>query len=355
MPNRRLLLFTTDLLRGGTPTVVREIATRMHRDGVDVQVACMAGRGETGDEIAAAGVPVHPLGARTPRDLYVLRSFRSLIERLGVSHVLSFLLHANATAAWAARYCPDVAWYQSIQTTQPRPRWHWPVQRWAARCARKVIVPSRSVAAVSIARCRVPNDRLVVIPNGVDSRCFDLNPKPDPAGIVRVCFIGRLDPVKHVPDLIRAVAELKTCYRLDIWGDGPERSRLEAFAATDRRLAGRVTFHGAIPHPAVALARADLLVLPSEAEGFGMVLIEAMAAGVPVVASRAPGIVDVVEENATGVMFDVGDVDDLARAIPRALDEPGRSDRVQAARGTVRMRYDWDNLTRQYLDTLGLS
>ncbi|MFN4242089.1 MAG: glycosyltransferase family 4 protein [Tepidisphaerales bacterium] len=351
----RLLLLVTDLHRGGTPTVVRELARHLARHPVHVEVACLAGWGDTADDIAALGLSVHALGAASVRDLNVIASLDTLLRDGRFSHLLSFLVHANAVAAWLARRHGDLRCFQSVQTTQPRPRWHWWVQRWAARFAERVIVPSRSVADFAAARCGLDPAQLAVIPNGVDLALFDLPPRPAPLpdATVRLGFIGRLDPVKRVADLLEALPLLPPHYRLDLYGDGPERSRLQRLVRR-LELQTRVTFHGMIPRPHEALANLDLLVLPSEAEGFGLVLAEAMAAGVPVVATAAPGIVDVVTDGVTGLLAPVARPDTLADTLQRALIEPGRTQRLQAARLHARKHFDWTEIARQYLDTLGL-
>ena len=98
-----------------------------------------------------------------------------------------------------------------------------------------------------------------------------------------------------VPDLLQAVSQLGDLVHLHLFGDGPER---EAIHRTTRllNLESRVTLHGSIPRPQDALSQIGLLVLPSISEGMPMVLIEAMAAGVPVIGRNVPGVKDVIVE-----------------------------------------------------------
>src|SRR5207245_8751989 len=102
----------------------------------------------------------------------------------------------------------DVRFFQSIQTTQPTPRWHWKVQRIAAHAAERVLVPSRSVADVARQWAGVPEEKLVVIPNAIDPADFPgvgLTERRNEGGPASIGFIGRLDPIKRLPDLIEAV------------------------------------------------------------------------------------------------------------------------------------------------------
>ena len=128
---------------------------------------------------------------------------------------------------------------------------------------------------------------------------------PISPGKVRVGFIGRLDPIKRIPDLVEAISILPTEYELAIYGSGREEARIrsciERLKVTDRAL-----LKGSVETPGKALADMDILALPSEAEGFGLVLIEAMAAGIPVVATSAPGICDVVQDGENGLLVPVG-------------------------------------------------
>jgi glycosyltransferase involved in cell wall biosynthesis len=306
---RRILLLVTDLEIGGTPTVVRELAVRLHRPpDVHVEVACLSKWGPVADQIRSAGVRVTAFGATRSWQLAgVVRRLRRLLREHSIDTVFSFLVHANAVAALAKPFCRGVRFLQSIQTTQPEPRWHWKLQRVVHLAAEKVVVPSNSVSQAAQKWSDVPAEKMIVIPNAVDPDEFDQAIDPAPSGPIRIGFIGRLDPVKRVPLLLDAVSALGPDsdhpYRIEIYGEGPERVTIER-RARDLGISDRVTLHGAISDPKTALATLHVLVLPSEAEGFGLVLIEAMAAGVPVVAADAPGIRDVVRHQETGLLVD---------------------------------------------------
>jgi len=315
-------------------------------------VACLGRRGPVADEIANANIPVTALNARGPMDLLVLRRLMRLISDRKIDTVLSFLVHANAMAAAASLWLSDVRFFQSIQTTQPRPRWHWPVQSIAQGAARRIIVPSESVAQVAREWSHVPAEKIVVIPNAIGLN--EIVPKERlGAHTPTVGFIGRLDPVKRIPDLIDAIRKLDGV-RCLIFGEGQERARLERQVA-ELGLGDRVVLRGPTRGPAEALAQIDLLVLPSEAEGFGLVLIEAMAAGVPVVATNAPGIRDVVRYGQTGLLVPVGARDKLAAAIGRLLNDAALRQRiVDAARADVMNRFSWTRVLPRYVATLEL-
>jgi glycosyltransferase involved in cell wall biosynthesis len=380
---RAILLLVTDLQIGGTPTVVRELAIRLNAPpSVRVDVACLAGLGPVADQLQSAGVRVFPLNARGITDVAVFGALRRLISAERHDTVLSFLLHANAVAAVVKPFFTDVRFLQSIQTTQPSPRWHWLVQSLVHHAAERVVVPSPSVAAFARGWADVPPDKLIVIPNAIEMAQCDTGFEPvaeahlpDDSPLSRFSrgdalkhglktrvtgrpftlgFIGRLDPIKRIPDLVRAAKLLGNRVRLDIFGEGSERQHIEKLIR-ELDVVDRVTLHGVIADSRSALQQIDVLVLPSAAEGFGLVLIEAMAAGVPVIATKVPGIRDVVRDGQTGLLVPPFAPAQLAGAIDRVLrDQILRSRLVAQARDDVARRFSWDVVLPQYRALLDL-
>ena len=379
---RRILLLITDLEIGGTPTVVRELAIRLRNPaGVEIEVACLARWGPVADELTAAGVGVTALGARKASDFPIalwrlVRLIRHgprmqlpdgragepiayASQKLQFDTVFSFLVHANTLAAAARPFCPSVRFLQSIQTTQPEPEWHWRVQEFAQLAADRVAGPWGSVAQVARLRADVPRSRLVVIPNAIDVRTFDSIRvgRRSPTAPFQIGFIGRLDPIKRIDDLLKAIHGCgnERPFHLHLFGDGAARAGLEADVRR-LHLAPHVTFHGAIARPHEALSQIDVLVLPSDAEGFGLVLIEAMAAGVPVVATNVPGIRDVVRPHQTGLLVPARDPRSLGAAIFALCTDDVLRDRiVAAARADVEVRFGWEVVLPQYRALLRLS
>lgn len=137
---------------------------------------------------------------------------------------------------------------------------------------------------------------------------------------VLLLYVGRLGHEKQV-DQLKALVERVPGTRLAIVGDGPERASLEAhFAGTRTKFMGYMNGEPL----SQAYASADVFVFPSALETFGLVVVEAMAAGLPVVATRVGGIPDVVNEGVTGYTFDVGDIDTMADAVRQMVESPQR-------------------------------
>jgi 1,4-alpha-glucan branching enzyme len=132
-------------------------------------------------------------------------------------------------------------------------------------------------------------------------------------------YLGNLTERKRVEDLIWATARLRQLHpdvKLVVAGDGELRQTLETLARRER-LSGTVIFMGRVPDKALPslYALADVFVLPSREEGLGVVLLEAMASGKPVVASRTSGILSVIDDQRTGLLFEPGNIDDLVAKV----------------------------------------
>jgi 2-deoxystreptamine N-acetyl-D-glucosaminyltransferase/2-deoxystreptamine glucosyltransferase len=217
------------------------------------------------------------------------------------------------------------------------------------------IVPSQSVVEVAEEWSGIAPSCVEVVPNPVDvSRLSGIVPQSFEQRPLPIGFIGRLDPIKRLPDLLEATKLLGDRVHLDVFGAGEQealiRRRIEELAIT-----ARVTMHGAVPSAGHALPQMAVLVLPSQAEGFGIVLVEAMAAGVPVVATNVPGIRDVVTHEETGLLVPVGSPEAIAAAISRLVDEPEMRQRLVAAGKThAQRRYGTPEVVKEYRRIIGL-
>ncbi|HQR17685.1 MAG TPA: glycosyltransferase [Gemmatimonadales bacterium] len=216
------------------------------------------------------------------------------------------------------------------------------------RAATEVTVIS-SPLVERVRRLGVPAGHITVLPMPLSADRFEHGPD---AGREegRLLFVGRLIERKGAEFAIRALAELRRRgrgARLTVVGDGPDRPRLEALIK-ELGLLGVVDLTGTLSHDAVSAhyRSAAVLLMPAvtdwkgEQEGFGMVLVEAMASGLPVVATRSGGIPDVVTDGATGLLVPERDASALAAAAARLLDDPTLAARLAgAARADLDARF----------------
>ena len=188
---------------------------------------------------------------------------------------------------------------------------------WSA--ASTVIAVSEGLRDLSL--LAIPAVDIQVIPNGVDCQYFFPLPTcRERSGPLRLLFVGRVVRQKGLSYLLDALATMKTQgaadWRWKIVGDGPMRPHLEA-QATQRGIAELVEFTGWLPFEQipVEMRSADLFVLPSIVEGMPLVLLQAMACGLPIIASNAPGLRTFIKHGKNGLLFPVEDHDALAKLI----------------------------------------
>jgi glycosyltransferase involved in cell wall biosynthesis len=232
--------------------------------------------------------------------------------------------------------------------------------RWALRTSDEIVAIS-SYTAREIARFANVHVRVIPYTLGFTESAPVRPPAVD--GSFRILFVGRLVERKGVTHLIDAVGQLPSdvLARLTVIGEGPERSSLEAQAAA-AGLDGRIDFRGRVDDKDLqdAFAAADVLVLPSivdargDTEGLGVVLLEAMSCGVPVVGSRAGGITDIIEDEASGLLVPPGDPAPLASALERLARDPALAARLGAAgERRVRASFGWPEIMKSWAECYG--
>ena len=202
----------------------------------------------------------------------------------------------------------------------------------------------------------VPEERVEVIPNFIDIAVYRPGLVPShratlaPDGEKIVMHISNFRAVKRAEDVVSVFAKLtaKQPSRLVLVGDGPERPRV-LMRAEELGVRDRVMFLGKHTSVHEVLSCADLFLLPSASESFGLVALEAMACGAPVVASNVGGLPEVIEHGTSGYMFDVGDIDAMAEAGLRIMgdDEHWRS-LSEAGRALAEERFSSERVVPQY-------
>lgn len=222
------------------------------------------------------------------------------------------------------------------------------------RAAFAVIANSTGLA--TLARRHAPDINIDVIPAGADLNAVKPASSPTLEGSLRFLFVGRLVRQKGLDVLFRALATLKdqTDWTLTIVGEGPLRDEL-ASSASNLGIADQVVFRGWLQreHLPAAYEQADVFVLPSRGEGMSNAMLEAMAAGLPVIGSEVAGLDEVVEDGKTGLLVPPEDVAALAVALRTVVDDRGHAFALgQAARIRVEKHFSWDQAAESYLSLL---
>jgi glycosyltransferase involved in cell wall biosynthesis len=230
-------------------------------------------------------------------------------------------------------------------------------ERANVRRADRVVVPSAYSARVAAQVYGI--EGAAVVPEPIDLvgwRARLAAAPPPSAHPPTVLTVARMYPRKRLGDLLEAAARLREQVRdvrVRIVGDGPERARLRALHAR-LGLEATVTFLGDVSAAALAVeyVGADCFCLPSIQEGFGIVFLEAMTAGLPIVACRAAAVPEVVGNGETGVLVPPRDPDALAAALQTLLDDPARRAALGAAGRRRAEGFDLGPVARRFLEAV---
>ena len=202
----------------------------------------------------------------------------------------------------------------------------------------------------------IQSERVVVAYWGVDNEFFAV-PRRKPDALTRFLFFGSLSPLKGVFDALEALGKVaRAGYRnwtLRVAGWGDEKAVLRA--AQDHGIGTQVELLGRLDHQALReqLERAELAILPSRAESFGLAIAEASAAGLPVVSYATGSIPEVVQDGVTGKLVPLGEIDCLARSVIELIEDPHLAYGIGlAGRERVRELFSWERTARVIAETL---
>lgn len=341
----RIVHVVENLERGGLERVVIDLARIQQASGHAVRVACLFRRGALAGELEAAGIDVHACGKRGGLDLAALASLRTWLRasRGGVLHTHNATAHYHAVAAAAGIGFACVAnTRHGMGAADPRSRGEWLYRRTMRR--------TDVVAAVcEAARARFdqqgvrPRGVLATVPNGIrverfaqasdrsrDALAGALGFEP---GARLVGTVGRLNPVKDHATLLRAFARVLAVEPragLVVVGDGAQREPLEA-QVRSLGIASRVRLLGDRGDVAELLPGLAVFALSSRSEGYSIALLEACAAGLPIVATDVGGNAEIVAEGRNGRLVPPQDDAALADALLTMLADADRAAGMGAA------------------------
>ncbi|MGE0839971.1 glycosyltransferase family 4 protein [Pseudonocardia sp.] len=291
---------------------------------------------------------------------------RAALTRLGgwrpdVVHAHDWLVAHPAIALADTLDVPLVATIHATEAgrhagwlTTPLSRQVHSIEWWLARRADAVVTCSRAMRTEVATLFDLDPDTIAVVHNGIAPRRWSVPPAATdaarrrwaPGDVPLLAYFGRLEYEKGVQDLITALPRIRRAHpgtRLVVAGTGTQRDMLVDEARRHRvRRSVRFAGHLADDDLAALLTAATAVVLPSRYEPFGIVALEAAAAGAPLVASTAGGLGEVVVDGVSGLSFEPGDVAALADAVRRVLDDPAAADeRARAARARLVPDFGW--------------
>lgn len=355
---QRIAFCITELDPGGAEHAFVRLVTGLDAACWEPRVYCLSGRGELADRLQEQGIPVEFLNLRHAWQIpSVLWKMRRSLREFRPAILQTWLYHANLLGRIAGKLAGVPLIHSGIRVADRRSRWRLRWDRWTARLVDRHVCVSDAVLRFSRDVGGLPEDRLVAIPNGVDCETFraaapaDLSELGITSSAPAILYVGRLDSQKR-PDLFVEVAQRLLRVRPDwhflLAGDGPLRSGLqrgiEKSGRQDRiHLLGR---RADIPR---LLKASQCFVLTSDWEGMPNIVLEAMAAGVPIVSTSVEGIEELVGGRKLAVIVPPGDAEAISAGIFLVMsDRPSALAMANDAQHVVTEKFTWENFLQNF-------
>ncbi len=356
----RVVLLIPTMDRGGAEKQLCLLAENLPRDRFDVHVMLLTRDGPRSERLRAAEIPVTLIGKRFKADPSALMRLRRELVRLQPDVVHTWLFAANSFGRAAARLAGIPRILASERCVDPwKTDAHFFVDRQMARFTEAISTNSSGVRDF-YAEHGIDAGLFRIIPNGIEPREATTIERDEafrrlqvPSDRKLILAVGRLWPQKHYRDLIWAgelLATLREDTTLVIIGDGPQAGELlrhrDAVTVPEH-----VRFAGNRNDVAELLPHADAFWIGSEYEGQSNSVIEAMQAGLPVVASDIPGNRDLVIHDQTGLLVKLGDTADFARQTNRLLEDQAESLRLGvAARQRIATDFTVESMVQGHIE-----
>lgn len=349
---------------GGTEVLVDRLIRRLS-DRYRFVVACLDDVGELGQRLIDDGYELHQLGRRPGFDWGCVRRLAGRVRDAGAQlvHAHQYTPYAYITAARLLGGRPPVLFTE-------HGRFHPDVSSAKRRMFNRLLTSRHdrlvavggAVKRALVEKEGLPAERIEVVYNGVASQPASISAERRAEirrefgaaeGDFVVLQVARLDPIKDHSTALKALAEAvgqEPCIRLALVGDGPERLAIERQLA-DLRLQPSVAMLGQRSDVAELLAAADAFLLTSVSEGVPVTIIEAMAAGLPVISTRVGGVPEVIDDGDSGLLASAGDATALGAAMVRLARDANLRARL-AARGRERvaLRFSEEPMMQRYDD-----
>lgn len=342
MRNLTLVSIIEHLNMGGEEKLVLEMMPALRNHGIVGHVISFL-PGALDEELRARGIHLITLDVKP--NILRIPALMACLRRLRPDVVHTRLFSAGLWGRVAARLSgvPAIVHTHGGFTFREKKCKRLPIEQLLVRATDRSICVSQAVKDHLIAEGHLPEDRLTVVSNGIAVNRFLHLPTGTPATPVRLVTVGRLAPVKGYDILIRALGLLKNVdFTLRMAGDGPDAAGLAGLA---RKLGieGRITFLGTRADIPDLLAGSDIFIAPSRSEGLPVAVLEAMAAGRPVVASDVGGNREVLK--GVGWLAPPDDPVALARVLIQVLKRPDEAaQRKRAARDRVVRQFTFEKM-----------
>ncbi|MBS0266752.1 MAG: glycosyltransferase [Planctomycetes bacterium] len=364
--NLKVVHLVISLDCGGMERIVLDLIREGKKRGQIVSVICMERPGTLSADAEALGGHIYCLQKRPGLQLSTFKRYEALLRELQPdlvhSHSIGCLFYCGPAARSLGipvvhtEHINNIGHPMAGRFQRWRKTWLW---SWAARFCQRFVCVSADIAAVLEQQRIVPKAKLRVLLNGIDTgRIASAESSAElreslqiPAGARVVGTVGRLNPIKSQHLLVRAFAKLKPQFpdtHLLLVGDGPARAQIESLVS-ELQLADSVHLAGYQSEPQNYLKLMNVFALPSSLEGLPLVILEAWAAGLPVVATAVGGVPDLIRHGDNGYLIPRGDELALQESLTNLLKDSSLAESMgQRARQEAVSQYDLSRMAGDY-------
>ena len=351
----RVAFCITELDPGGAERALYEIVTRLDPEAWEVRVYCLGPETELSRRLQSRGIETVCLGARRSTDFGVLFRLAKLLREFQPRVLQTFLFHANIVGRLAGWWARVRVVLSGLRVAERAQRWHLWLDWGTNRLVTRNVCVSDGVRQFAMIEGGLSDQKLCVIPNGVDAERFanatpvELSQFGIPAGAWTLVAVGRLTHQKGHDDLLQAVAPLlgdTPRMHVLIVGEGPERDALTGLISR-LGISGQVHLAGWQADIPGILRSCQAFVLPSRWEGMPNALLEALAAGLPCVATDVEGVRELLGGGEAGSLVTPGDVTALRMAVKQVYASDSQK-ACHSSQMSVVKRHTWSSVCNEY-------
>lgn len=346
----KIIHIITSLNFGGAERMLFDLVRHLNKERYEVKVATVVNGGPLVEDFRAAGVEVKIFQKKSRLGLGVIRQIYKYLRKEKPRLVHTHLFGGDTWGRLAAIFARVPVIVSTEHNTNLDEGWlKRRIKKFLSFFTKRVITVSKAVKEYSAAIDRIKRKKIVVIPNGIEIDKFAAIPEKQFGSPSIIGVVGRLEEQKGHEYLFEALNLLKTIpWTLWVVGDGFLKANLERLAK-DLSLRERIIFLGARRNIVEILSQIDIFVLSSLWEGLGLAVLEAAAAGKPIVASRVGGIPEIIEDGKTGVLVQAKNVKSLADGLERVLlGEREAKEMGRKAREVVAEKFSVEKMVEGY-------
>ena len=362
---KRIIHIITELDVGGTEKQLLLMLPELQRTH-DQEIICLMGRGEIGKRLEKKGIPVHYIDGTSNADVRILLRLWKLLRNRKPDVVITYLIYADIVGRITAAFAGIKIVIESHRSALFGSAWWHQVDRFTRFLVSHYVCQTEATKQLLHQTPRIPLHSITVIPNAVQvgsgsSHSSIREELHIPSTDIVIACVANLKPEKDIPLLLESFESLyssHTTIHLLLVGEGPKRNALlnQIERYSSKRNIHVLGLRNDVPQ---ILSESDIFVLPTQIEGMSNALLEALAIGIPCITTDIPANKELISPNQTGILFPVGNMQALLKALKNLIDNPtyrrelcaAGKEYVQLHHGISTVTQKWNSLIQTLLTT----